>query len=50
MIGLLFGMLLILYYEITTQIEQLYFIAGLYLLLTLGAWIFSKTRHRLGEI
>jgi len=36
------GMVLILYYEYTTQIEQLYFIAGLYILLTFGAWLFSK--------
>ena len=44
MMGLFCGMLLILYYEIITQIEQLYFIVGLYLLLTLGAWIYSKVR------
>ena len=41
-VGLAFGTILIIYYEITTQIEQLYFIAGLYVLLTLGAWLFSK--------
>ena len=41
-IGLFMGMVLILYYEYTTQIEQLYFIGGLYILLTFGAWIFSK--------
>jgi len=41
-IGLFIGMVLILYYEYTTQMEQLYFISGLYILLTFGAWIFSK--------
>lgn len=44
MVVLFLGMVLIVYYEATTQIEQLYFIAGLYLLLTFGAWIFSKIR------
>ncbi len=43
-IGLFIGMVLILYYEYTTQIEQLYFIGGLYILLTLGAWIYSKLK------
>ncbi len=42
MIGLAMGIILILYYEITTQIEQIYFIGGLYILLTFGAWLFSK--------
>lgn len=41
-IGLAFGTILIIYYEATTQIEQVYFIAGLYLFLTFGAWLFSK--------
>ncbi len=41
-LGLLTGLLLILYYEYTTQAEQLYFIGGLYLILTLGAFLFSK--------
>jgi len=44
-IGLLVGMFLIVYYEYTTQAEQLYFIGGLYLLLTLGAWFYSYTKH-----
>jgi len=43
MIGLFAGMMLILYYEYTTQIEQLYFIGGLYVLLTFAAWIYSYT-------
>jgi len=42
MIGLAMGTLLILYYEATTQIEQLYFIGGLYVLLTFGAWVFGR--------
>ncbi|MFT5660936.1 MAG: amino acid transporter [Sulfurimonas sp.] len=44
MIGLFSGMVLIIYYEYTTQVEQLYFIGGLYLLLTFGAWIYSKLK------
>jgi amino acid transporter len=42
MVGLAIGTVLILYYEATSQIEQIYFIGGLYLLLTIGAWLFSK--------
>lgn len=42
MIGLFSATVLILYYEATTQIEQIYFIGGLYALLTLGAWLFSR--------
>jgi amino acid transporter len=44
MIGLLLGMVLILYYEYTTQVEQLYFIASIYIVLTLGAFLYSKKR------
>lgn len=46
LIGLSIGALLIFYYEITTQITQLFFILGLYSLLTLGAWLFSKTKAK----
>ena len=42
MIGLFAGTALIFYYEATTQIEQLYFIGGIYFLLTVGAWFFSR--------
>ena len=42
-IGLTTGLVLILYYEYTTQVEQLYFIGGLYLALTLGAFAYSKS-------
>ena len=45
MIGLFVGTALILYYEATTQIEQLYFIAGIYILLTIGAWIYSRFKR-----
>ncbi len=38
-VSLFLGMLLILYYEFTTQIEQLYFIGIISLVLTLGAFI-----------
>jgi len=41
MVGLAGGMVLILYYEATTQVEQLYFIGWIYMILTLGAWLFS---------
>jgi len=43
-IGLLLGMVLIVYYEYTTQVEQLYFIASLYVALTLGAFLYSKRK------
>jgi amino acid transporter len=46
MIGLLLGMVLILYYEYTTQVEQLYFIGGLYIVLTLGAFLYSFQKER----
>ena len=42
--SLLVGTSLILYYEFTHQAQQLIFIGGLYLLLTLGAWTFSRQR------
>lgn len=44
MIWLFIGILLIIYYEYTTQIEQLYFISTLYIILTIGAWIYSKIK------
>ncbi len=42
LIGLMMGTALIIYYEATTQIEQLVFITSIYALLTTGAWLFSK--------
>ncbi|MGB1227686.1 MAG: APC family permease [Poseidonibacter sp.] len=46
LIVLAFGTILILYYEFTTQIEQIFFIGGLYLLLTLLAWMFAKLNKK----
>ncbi len=42
LLGLLFGTVLIIYYELINQPEQLFFIGGLYVLLTVGAWIYSR--------
>ncbi len=42
LIGLLSGAVLIFYYEITTQIEQVLFIGVMYILLTLGSWLYSR--------
>ena len=39
--GLLLGTALILYYEFTYQPRQLLFVGGIYLLLTLGAWLYA---------
>lgn len=47
MTGLLIGMVLILYYEYTTQVEQLYFIGGLYIVLTLGAFLYSLKNNNI---
>lgn len=44
MIGLAIGTILIIYYELTTQIEQVYFILIIYTILTFGAWLFSKIK------
>jgi len=46
MIGLALATILIIYYEYTTQVEQLYFIGGLYIVLTISAFIYSKTKHK----
>jgi amino acid transporter len=42
--GLMMGTILILYYEVSTQIQQMFFIGGLYALLTLGSWLYSKDK------
>jgi len=42
LVGLSMGTVLILYYEISTQIQQMIFICGIYSLLTLGSWLYSK--------
>lgn len=43
LVSLAIGTLLILYYEATAQPEQIFFIAGLYILLTAGAYLYAKT-------
>jgi amino acid transporter len=42
--GLLIGTILILYYEYTTQIEQMIFIGSIYVILTTTAWVYSKRK------
>jgi len=44
--GLLTGTLLILYYEYTTQPEQLLYIIGLYLFLSFSAWLYARFANR----
>lgn len=39
---LMSGTILILYYEFTSQLLQMFFIGGLYILLTLGSWLYSR--------
>ncbi len=41
-LGLMSGTMLIISYELMNQPEQLFFIGGLYILLTAGAWIYSR--------
>lgn len=41
-LALSMGMILILYYEAIHHIEQLYFIMGLYLVLTFAAWLYTQ--------
>lgn len=43
---LLIGTALILYYELNNQPQQLIFIIGLYTLLTLGSWLFSRNKAK----
>jgi len=48
--GLLIGTALILYYEFNNQPLQLIFIIGLYTLLTIGSWLFSRSKaHQVGN-
>ncbi len=46
-LGLMSGTVLIVYYEFSTQYKQMIFICGLYALLTLGSWLYSrgKVKH-----
>lgn len=50
MIGLAIATILIIYYEFITQIEQLYFIGGLYFILTISAFIYSKIKGQKSSI
>lgn len=43
-IGLLVATILILYYELIHQPGQLLFVLGLYILLTISSWLFSKSK------
>ena len=47
MIGLATATGMIIYFEMTTQVEQLYFIAALYVLLIISAWSYSNKNWRL---
>ncbi|RBP53581.1 APC family permease [Arenicella xantha] len=48
--ALLIGAVLILYYEFNNQPQQLIFIIGLYILLTIGSWLFSRNKpHQVGK-
>ena len=44
MVGLLTGVTLIFLYEFNTQPEQLFFIAGFYAVLSIGAWSYAKVQ------
>jgi amino acid transporter len=44
--GLFMALILILYYEYKHQIEQLYFIGGIYIVLTIGASLFAWRKSR----
>lgn len=41
-IGLSFGTIFIIYFEAMNQLSQLIFICGLYVILTLGSWLYSR--------
>jgi len=40
--GLMSGTILIFYYELNNQPRQMFFIGGLYMLLAVGAWLYSR--------
>jgi len=44
LLGLSIGAVLIIYYEISTQMKQVLFIGALYALLTFGSWLYSKDK------
>ena len=41
-LGLMSGTIFIFYYEFINQIQQLYFIGGIYLLLAVSSWLYSR--------
>ena len=43
-LGLMSGTILIFYYEFTTQLHQMFFIGGLYILLAIGSWLYSREK------
>lgn len=48
--GLLLGAVLIFYYEFSNQPQQMFFILGLYALLTLGSWLYSRDKaHKISN-
>jgi amino acid transporter len=42
--GLLSGTLLIFYYEFSNQLQQMLFIGGIYIILTVGSWLYSRAK------
>jgi len=42
--GLISGTVLIFYYEFSSQLQQMLFIGGLYILLTAGSWFYSRRK------
>ena len=42
--GLISGTILIFYYEFSNQLQQMFFIIGLYILLTVGSWLYSRNK------
>jgi len=49
-LGLTSGAILILYYEFSNKPRQMFFIGGIYALLTLGSWLYSNRKvHQIGH-
>ena len=43
-LGLMSGTILIFYYEFTTQLHQMFFIGGIYIILSIGSWLYSRDK------
>jgi len=43
-IGLTIGAILIIYYEFNNQLQQMFFIAVIYMILTAGSWLYSRNK------